>query len=59
MSLQQSTSTQTNAHPLIRILAVAVVLVVAIVALTSIVGVAVGGPSYELVPDPAGLALPF
>jgi hypothetical protein len=33
--------------------------IVVMLALTAIFGVQVSGPSLEIVPDPAGLALPF
>lgn len=61
MALQSSSSHETASW---RILGTALLIAAAIVALmllaTAVLGVQVNGPSYDIVPDPAGfLGLPF
>lgn len=61
MALQQRTFDQ---HPalyrdLLRVLLIAVAAIVVIVAMTVVFGLAGTGPSLQIIPDPAGVGLPF
>ena len=57
MALQFSGS-RVGSLDLLRVVLIVAVVVALMLVLTWVVGVARGGPSYEIVPDPAGL-LPF
>ena len=60
MALHQSTLAQRVAsHQLVLALLVLVAVIAVMLVATAILGVARIGPSYEIVPDPAGLGLPF
>ena len=60
MTLQPSTAQPTTAsHPIAKIAIVIATVLVVMAALTAIFGVDASGPGYEIVPDPAGFALPF
>jgi hypothetical protein len=61
MALQQSTLGQRVAshQQLLLALLVFVAVIAVMLVATAIFGVTRIGPSYEIVPDPAGLALPF
>lgn len=58
MALQLSSGSRTPSLDLLRAVVTVAVVLALILVLTWVVGVARGGPSYEIVPDPAGL-LPF
>jgi hypothetical protein len=47
-----------SSHPVVLMILVIAVVLLAMAALTAFFGVQVAGPSYQIVPDPAG-ALPF
>ena len=55
MALQRS---MLGSHPLLLVVLFAVGVLLAMAALTWFFGVDITGPSYEIVPDPAG-TLPF
>jgi hypothetical protein len=57
MTLHQPT--QTTLGGVGRVLVMAAIAIAVIVVLTAIVGVGVAGPSLDITPDPAGMALPF
>jgi hypothetical protein len=44
---------------LLRALVVVAAVIAAMLVATAVFGVRLTGPSYEIVPDPAGLTLPF
>ena len=48
-----------SGHPLSLSLAVAAAVIALMLAVTAVLGVHTTGPSYEIVPDPAGPALRF
>ena len=48
-----------RAHSFTWILAVTLVAIAAVIAISAIVGMAGPSPTYEIVPDPAGLSIPF
>ena len=47
-----------SGHPLTLSLAFAAAVIALMLAATAVLGVHTAGPSYEIVPDPAGPALP-
>ncbi len=57
MALNQPT--QTTLGSVGRIFLIAAIAVAVIVVVTAIVGVQVAGPSFDITPDPAGMAVPF
>ena len=60
MALQSVSSTsRASSHELARALIVAAAIVVLIVVAYALVGVQGAGASLEIVPDPAGLDIPF
>ena len=61
MTLEQPTRPTTNepAHPLMLALLIAALIVAVMALLTVVFGFNGTVPSLEIVPDPAGLALPF
>jgi hypothetical protein len=58
MALQSSCGLRTSSLDLLRVVLVVATVVALMLVLTWALGVARGGPSYEIVPDPAGI-LPF
>ena len=48
-----------GSHPMAMSVLLAVVLVSAVLVLTAVFEINATGPSFEIVPDPAGTALPF
>ena len=58
MALQSSSGLRTSSFDLVRVVLIVVAVIALMLVLTWVVGTARGGPSYEIVPDPAGL-LPF
>jgi hypothetical protein len=61
MALHQTTLGQRVAsyQDLVRVLLIVAAVIVLMLVATAIFGVQQTGPSYEIVPDPAGLGLPF
>lgn len=61
MTLEQPTRPTTNepAHPLMLALLIAAAIVAAMAVLTYVFGFNGTIPSLEIVPDPAGVSLPF
>lgn len=57
MALHQPT--QTTLGGVGRVLLVAAIAIAVVVIVTAIIGVQVAGPSLDIAPDPAGMALPF
>lgn len=58
MALQLSSGMRTSSVDLLRVALVVAAIIALMLVLTWVVGIAPGGPSYEIVPDPAG-QLPF
>lgn len=61
MALHQATLGQRVAayRDLVRVLLIVAAVIVLMLAANVVFGVQQTGPSYDIVPDPAGLALPF
>lgn len=61
MTLHQSTLGQRIApyEDLLRALLIVVAVIAVMLVATAVFGVARTGPSFDIVPDPAGLGLPF
>ena len=59
MALQLARDRWTAASGLARALLLVVVMVALMLVLTLVFGMHVAGPSYDIVPDPAGVGLPF
>lgn len=61
MALHRPTLGQKMApyQDLLRALVVVAAVIAAMLVATAVFGVRLTGPSYEIVPDPAGLTLPF
>ena len=59
MALHQNLGQRATYQDLVLVLLGIVVVIALMAVVTAILGVQVAGPSYDIVPDPAGVTLPF
>ena len=59
MALHQNIGQRATYQDLVRVLLVIAAVIAVMAVVTAILGVQVAGPAYSIVPDPAGVTLPF
>ncbi len=59
MALHQNLGQRATYQDLVRVLVIIVAAIALMAIVSAIVGVQATGPSYQIVPDPAGVSLPF